>query len=448
MRAIGRKTGLASVGAVVLLGTFGFVQTQGGWTEVLKVPAKRDGSTPTIQNGYELLGIARVTEDERAPRLVIDDLSLGGVAGLIGSTRIWFRLPIARAGEPSVPKDDDLKATLTFPNGERYAARWEMADISQRIATLMIPAGHAPADWIDVQVEDASAKAKWRLVGIPKTPMALRVDAKPSFEAEGLKVTARARRLARPPLNMDVLSPQAAGGLIDLEVEGPALGTEEGRGVRVRFSRFVPEYRHPVDAKESGLEILLAPGLLPKQTIPLAFPYADSLKRVGVYGWVEVLETTRTPLAFDHGKWTWPRANPRVRMRFRADEIRMPDGGSAYVTGLFDGKAPRLTGNMTATTTNPDITLIELKTEPERQGWEKEVARLANEAPKAGTYDLGTVTGTVLERKVVRTIPFRIVVPVGPLDPKDRNLKLTVVRPGNLGIAARPRVAVSNMGSK
>lgn len=454
MRRIGRRTGLAIGGGVIVLATFAFLQARGGLSEALKVPAKLDSSTPAVQGGFEFLGAARVTEDERAPRLAYQDLLLGGGSGFIGSSRIWFRLPVSVAGKSPVPKDDSLKATVTFSDGASYPAQWEMADLSQRIATLLIPAGHPPSEWIDISIEEAQGKAKWRITGIPKTPRAIPTEAKATFEAEGLKLSASARHMPRKKLNLETNKAEAVTGLVEVKVEGPVPKDVLGIGTRVRFVRFVPEYRHPLDVRESEYELMLQPGVKEVGTVPVAFPYADRLRQFAVYGSIEVFETKRTPLEFREARWFWEGPKPGNSIRVQSEQMPLPSGFKAYVSGrITDGK-PEVSVNMPKSLSNTpaaneaEEAIEELRVESPPKNWQREVMRLSKEATEAGTLPMGPVHASLMHRKVIRRVPFKMVVSVGPADPKDLALKFFVAPPSGLNSAGRPQIAVAGVGTR
>lgn len=345
MRRRGWRKRVAIGLVAVLVGGGAFVQSQGGWNEMFKVPAKLDGSTPADQNGFEFLGTARSTEEERAPRLVQGDLSLGGVAGLIGATRIWFRLPEAKAGESRIPKEDSLAASVRFPDGVTYPVRWEMADLSQRIATLMIPSGHPPADFIDVEVGNSSAKAKWRLTSLPETPLTLASEGSATFEAEGARVTAKAHRLSRESLVLEPMGGVTAGALLEVALDAPNYGPV-GKGIRVRFERYAPEYRHPADLASPNLDAQLVSGEMDENAIPLAFPYSDLQRRVGIYGHLEVIETTHTPAEFKNARWAWypvPGKDPAVLVA--SDGVKLADGRTVTVHGSIEGGRLKFVSN-------------------------------------------------------------------------------------------------------
>ncbi len=123
----GNRKWVVGAGALILLGGLGFVRSRGGLAEAVKMPPKLDASTPALQDGFELIGAARTTEAERSPTLTVGDTAVGGgIAGPVGSTRVWFRLPPITGKARHIPRDEELRTEVGFPSGERYPVYWEV----------------------------------------------------------------------------------------------------------------------------------------------------------------------------------------------------------------------------------------------------------------------------------------------------------------------------------
>lgn len=429
MRFFGRREWAVLGGTLALLGGLGFVQSRGGWMEIMKVAPVRDDSTPAAQSGFEFLKAERSTESERAPRITVDGLSVGGAnPGPIGSTRIWFRLPALKPGQSRIPQEDDLRAFVSFPNGERYAAGWELAELSQRIATILIPAGYAPADWIDVHLEGKLGKVRWRLKGIPKNPRALPTSGSATFTADGSTVTASAVTLARKILNDDAASNNSGTVRIDFTLDPPS--PTKGKGVRFLWDRFTPEYLHPGDDWDT-----VSPGGLPlgmrTGSTAVRFAYGDLLRQVGVKGHFEVWDSIREPITFENVRWEWDHyLSTQKALYLRGNDIKLTDGSHVSInttalapTGPANQKAILRASWTRATGTavpgaGQDSAVFDLTTDPKLKGWEDEVLALLKSKDYSKSIRLGQVKGFLEHRRVVRTIPFDLLVPVAPGDPK------------------------------
>lgn len=415
-KSVWRK-GLVALAIVGLLAGYGTIRSRGGWAEFTQMPAKRDDSTPAIQNGFELLGIARVTEEERSPRLVQGDLNLGGSAGPIGSTRIWFRLPRAN-GSAMRNRTKALQTSIRFPNGEVYPASYEMADVAQAIATVMIPAGHPPVEWIDVEVKELPAEARWRLKGIPRTPRALPADGVHTFDGEGVKVIARAFRQGRMTLNEAPRDLKAAGSIVEVRMESPRVA-KEGREVHVQFDRFVPEFMHPTEVREKKDPGELIPKVYPATTVPMNFPYADAMKRIGFQGRLEVVDVVREPITFKNVKWTWMTVKSLGKVaQLVSDTTPLPDGSIAYVSGSLNEDGGALQGywQRTAADGAPgggnEALITDLEAADKSLRWKERLLAIRQGKQKPVDFTIGTVNGFVVRKRLVRTVPFELLIPV------------------------------------
>lgn len=434
MRFLGRREWAILGGAVVLLGGLGFIQSRGGWLEVVNMAPKRDDSTPAIQSGFELLGVERTTEGEPSPRLAVGDASLGGsTPGPIGSTRLWFRLPPATPGEPRVPKDADFQTFVRFPSGDDYPVRWEIADLTQRILTILVPAGYAPCEWMEVRVDGAMGSARWRLTGIPKTPRALPTEGKTEFESDGAKIVATARHLPRKMLNSDSLGGEMGTLAVTVSLDGHL--PSQGRGVRAVIERYTPEFQHPADVKDADHEGMLVPGETPINESRLSFPYGDRMRFVGVKGRLETLESVREPIEFPDVRWAESITIGDSRnLRLESKPVQLTDGLSARLSGeSYAIDFPKIRGQVVSKAIGPtgsplplpNYAIVELTSEPAYAGWEDKVKALAKSQGRDRQFFLGNLHGFFTTRKVIRTVPFELLVPLGPVEQKDIDYEKT-----------------------
>ncbi|MGV3615917.1 MAG: hypothetical protein ACO1SV_11330 [Fimbriimonas sp.] len=443
MRGLAR--GVAFGGATLgVLGGYGYVQSRGGWSEMTQMPAKRDASTPAEQSGFELIGIARVTAEDRSSRLELGDVSLGGTSGTVGSTRIWFRLPPHRPGERRVPSDEDLSASITFSDGEVYETKWEMADLAQRIATLQIPSGYPPTQWFDVNVRMPNEFARWRLTYPPKSPKVAENPSSDAFRAEGVELRVAARRAPRQALNTGLHSGLVATGYLDTHLRKVA-ATDSKYVVRVRYDRFIPEHYHPADANEFRSYVPpILPG--PKPFLSeLTFPYADRLKAVAVEGHLEVIDVVTKPLELPNARWE---GSVFAGVRLTSDLVKVTDGIQAQ---LFDFKRPYepierpvITGRLFVNEGNSaasDWQIGPVAVDPAVGDWK---AKLSSAMKRGGNVrvPLGTVRGSLINFQTVRRVPFRLVVPIGKEDPQDP-VRLPQSKRAFPAVLAWPRISRS-----
>lgn len=416
--AKGRKWAIAG-GLAVLLGAYGFIQSRGGWSEVTQMPAKRDESTPAIQNGFELLGIARVTEAERSPRLVLGDLDLGGSTGPVGSTRLWVRLPPSQAGSAAKMRALKLEPTVRFPNGDVYPSTYEMADVENWIASVLIPAGHPPVDWVELELKVPGHEGKWRLRGVPKTPAALPNEGKTTFEVDGVKVTAIGRSQGRFELNRVPEKPEEAGATIDFRVDFPR--EKKGEGAQVNVTHFVPEYLHPADLREPSKGGTVFTREYPTGVLPVNFPYADGMRRIGLHGKVEFFEVDREPIAFKGVTWKWfPIRKMGMVPQLSSEFTRLPDGSRAYVAGsLNEARAAifgywQSAGGSGVPSAPFGASIVDLQVEKRYEGWQQRLQDMRRGKEKPKELSLGIVNGFVERKRIVRTVPFELLVPMKP----------------------------------
>lgn len=407
------------MGAVLALGGYGYIQSLGGWSEALKIPAKLDRSTPAYQKGFEFLGAARVTEDDRSPRLPYGDITLGGTSGAVGSTRIWFRLPPARSGQSPVPKDEDMSATIKFPDGEEYRARWEMAEISERIASLQIPAGHEPVDALEVRIADSQVAANWRLIGLPKVPRAIPEHGDSRFRAEGLQVSARARHRGRWMLNVEPMSRDSYSGMVELAIDGKDR-TPDGLGLRATFDRFIPEYRHRADVEASQGSTMLVAGERVRETVPMTFPYVDRDAQIGVSGEIQAIETSEEPITFENVRWQWGSIGPSAGQLIWlvASPVKLANRLEVELSATNHRGSPILSASVRIVaeggsfSLDPNVDVVALRFIDTPNGGFSRACGLRGDGTKAGELRIGRVQGVLRRRKVVRSTPFELVVPV------------------------------------
>lgn len=428
MRLLGRREWAVLGGTLALLGGLGFVQSRGGWMEVMKMAPKLDSSTPATQGGFELMGVERSTEEERAPRLTVGETSIGGgIVGPIGSVRVWFRLPPSTGKGIRIPRDDELQTYVEFPTGARYPVAWEVGDVSQRIVTLLIPGGYPPSDWMDIVIGGKLGKAKWRLQRIPKTPYALPASGSPTIEKEGMKVAASAVALLPKPLGDDSGHSVGSTMRLDYTVEPPP--PKRGNGTRLIWEKTIPEYQHPADQAAQSTVSVATPGER-KGSMSASSPYGDRAKHIAAKGRFEVWELVREPVTFKNARWVWTMYIDKKALALQADAIPYPDGtylDLSEMVILNDGiweKAPTLKGHHTSSQgTMPEAHLhrsvVDLVPGASAKDWVAKLRALAKSGDPKGSVAMGSVSGYVEYYRVLRKTPFELLVPVRPGTPEE-----------------------------
>jgi hypothetical protein len=415
----------------------------------MKMPAKLDSSTPATQNGFELLGTARITEKERSPLLNVGETAVGGgLTGPIGSTRIWFRLPPANGNGLGIPSDDELQAYVSFPNGERYPVRWEMGELDQRIVTLLIPGGFPPSEWIDIHLEGPLGKTRWRFQRIPQTPYALPPSGRATVEAEDLKVTASGVALARKGLGTELGQTQSPTIRIDYTVDPPF--PKRGKGTRLFWESFVPEYQHPGD--EAKPTILGISSVGERQgSVSLTFPYGDLMRHVGARGRLEVWDVVREPVLLKNVRWTKDiPLEGAGALQLETDRAQFGDGSFFQLRGSvpvmvgvlrgkpsFDGYFPPPVGKEqevhryhSSFDPIPEATI---------KSWEPKLKALAQSRNQRDSVLLGSLPIVVEYYRVTRKTSFELLVPVRQASPEEIakeqaqavNLRPNPSRPGS-----------------
>jgi hypothetical protein len=343
-----------------------------------------------------------------------------------------------------LPTDKELKAFVAFPNGKEYPVRWEIAELTERVATLLVPAGYAPADWMDIRVEGMSGEARWRLNGIPKSRRAIPETGSASFEWDGVTVTAKASRLTPKLLNLDTLGAETDTLKIKFAFDGKVPPT--GKGVRLKWERFTPQYQNAGDEWDSVNPGIYTPGQAALAEVGVRFPYVDQHQFIAVKGEFEVVESVGEPVSFANVRWDWvaPRAGGWRYFTLMAEGAQLADGSRLNLfetpqgTGLpgFTIQSPAAQGDPSVQM-GANVELVGLTVDPKFKGWEEKVVRMRKDRDYAQSLSLGTATGYLARRTVVKSVPFELLVPIGPGDPEDlaaEKKQLDLIAKGKTGL--------------
>jgi hypothetical protein len=225
MSARARK--LAPVATIIIVSVAVFiiiiaVQSLGGPSEVLQLPAVVSPLTPAKQDGYTLVAVSRGKVDDSDFAMPGGSTMLLAAQQSSGDTILWIAPPIlpptrllrATSIHDSGKLQSFYRITVVSSMGDHFRLPWHYeggclegggepcietraASISPRIIAADIPAGY-PSDisYFDVKITDPLHHlAHWRLSRLPKSVLVGDGALQPAASEDGVSIALSARRI-------------------------------------------------------------------------------------------------------------------------------------------------------------------------------------------------------------------------------------------------------------
>lgn len=413
------------VAASLIVGVAIYVQTRGGLGEIFQSPATLAKGSQSTQGGIEILGIARATEADATPLLVVGESSFNSPNVPLGSTIVWLRLPEPK-GLRKAPPDDQFKVSCVI-GGQEYRLGWEIANGQEAVIHFAIPPGYPDSvreAKLRIVYKDLPA-CEWSLTRLPAAHRTTRRGLPSSVTLGDVEVEASARtsdlrRIDNPGQET------AASGLLHLDLRSHA---QPGVWHIVQVDGQETEW---FGGKASGpygtqLSTRLEPSSTSPVNIPLHFAFFSESRWMRVTGSVETRTWDRPKFVLNHPQVTvGPKASSLSWLEVGAVDLEKGLRGTlglSLVKGAHgEVAAYRFQPAVSVTETNfrGEMGTLRLLSPAELPKEISDRIIAAVRANRQETIALPDVTLEYQREKVTGRVPFELETPIGPPTSADR----------------------------